>query len=69
MTPLNHTDSTDAVVAAYIHEISARHAGVSPQPVRRGDRPRVAPSDPMHGARRRHSQVGGDRRREPARLG
>jgi hypothetical protein len=55
MTQLNHTtsraDLSDAVVAAYIHEISARHANTPSGPAgRRGDRP-----DPTHrrfGARR-----------------
>ena len=32
-------DTSDAVVAAYIHEISARHASASSGPARRGDRP------------------------------
>ena len=41
MNQLNHTqtDTSDAVVAAYIHEISARHASASAGPARRGDRP------------------------------
>lgn len=43
MNQLNQThspvDTSDAVVAAYIHEISARHASASPGPAQRGDRP------------------------------
>ena len=54
MTHVNHSrsrlDSADAVVAAYIHEISARHA---PAPTgdgrRRGDRRRHAPRRPAAG--------------------